>query len=140
MYNNFKKLGIDPHRILAIDWDGVIGVFPYPKDGERPIYGAIRGLKALLDTGWHVEIHSCGCSIDERRTEMIELLELWSRCHHIVFENKFLSFYQLYPDQINFATEKPWAKIYIDDRGLKFEGWQHLSPDKLNAFKTWWEG
>jgi len=42
------------------------------------------------------------------------------------------------PAVFEFASEKPMAVLYIDDRAHCFDGnWSKLSPESIKAFKPW---
>lgn len=135
----FSELNVEWHRIGAVDWDGVIGVFPHPEDGERPVEGAMRGLHELLKAGWYLEIFSAGASNPARRTRMIDLLRDWSRAYLVENKISLNSFLGLYPDQLNFPVRKPGAKWYLDDRGVKFESWEQFTPEDAESFRAWWQ-
>ena len=135
----FIERGIDWHRIGAVDWDGVVGVFPHPEDGERPVEGAMEGLHKLLKAGWHIEFYSCGCRFPDRRQKMMDLLREWSRAYMVENKISLNSFFGLYDDQINFPTFKPGAKWYLDDRGFRFESWEKFTPEVAEDFRAWWQ-
>ena len=130
------------HNTVCLDFDGVIGVFPHPKP-EIPIDGAMEGIHNLLSYGWFLEIYSGGSKDPERLQQMKDLLEVWSRKwdsdRRTYPEEKSLSFSDRFPDRINFSTGKPTAKIYVDDRGLTFTGWDTLTPEVLENFRAWWQ-
>ena len=115
------------HNTVCLDFDGVIGVFPHTEP-ESPVEGAIEGIQRLLDAGWYIEIYSGGSKHPKRYDEMRRLLNFWG--NGIVDDN---------PIQISFPKGKPTAKIYVDDRGMKFENWETLTPEALEAFRAWWQ-
>ena len=139
MAGTFHERGIAWHQIVAVDWDGVVGVFPKPEDGDRPVEGAMEGLYALFESGWHIEFYSCGCNNPKRKQRMMDLLMDWSRDYLTENQISLNSFFGIYPDQINFPTKKPGAKIYVDDRGFQFKGWDTFLPDTLEGFRAWWQ-
>ena len=119
----------------------MIAEFPHP-DPERPVEGAIEGIYRLLQAGWYIEIYSGGSKYPERLEAMKALLNTWSQ--------EYLSELGLdtraglledaeTAERINFAIGKPTAKIYVDDRGMRFIGWHDLTPMKLEAFRAWWQ-
>ncbi len=105
----------DPNRppVLVVDFDGTIALWApsgYPDIGE-PIEGAHRFLRLLKSEGWKIVINSCRSGVDHE-TRMVR----WLTDHNIPF------------DEVNHNSDYPWAKgkpvgdVYLDDRGVRFEG------------------
>ena len=120
------------YRKVSIDWDGVVEVFPHV-DPVEMIPGAMVGIKAFLDAGWKVYIFSAGNKDKSRRNTIIKRLQEWSKG---VCPGGFLT---AYPDQIEFPSQKPGAKLYVDDRSFKFEGWDSLGVEIAEGFRAWWQ-
>ena len=123
-------MGEDKHKpVIAVDFDGVIadyhGWYGEEHFGE-PISGAQRGLKSLVLKGWFIAIWTT------RRK--VGLIAHWLREHDIPF------------DSINevphrdYACKKISADIYLDDRGLRFNGvWNQELLNQIVNFRTHWE-
>ncbi len=103
----------DRAPILVVDFDGTIahwGSTGYPDIGE-PIEGAHRFLRLLKGEGWKIIINSCR-SGDDHEARMTR----WLEENNIPF------------DEINRNSDYPWATgkpvgdVYLDDRGVRFEG------------------
>lgn len=135
----FSERGVEWHKIGCVDWDGVIGVFPHPEDGERPVEGAMRGIGRLLESGWYLEIYSAGSDNEKRRYHLIDLLQDWSRAFMVENQISLNSFMGLYKNQLNFPTKKPTAKWYLDDRGVQFTGWDAFTPQVAEDFRAVWQ-
>lgn len=119
----------DWHNTIALDFDGVICEFGTDKAGI-PVEGAFEGIKALLDAGWYIEIHSGKCNTPDGIASMMSwfMLNAPGEIRRAVMSKK-----------INVSGGKPTAKVYIDDRGITFTGWADITPDKLESFRAWWQ-
>ena len=109
------KISTDPKRppVLVVDFDGTIAQWApsgYPDIG-KPIEGATRFLQLLNTEGWKIIINSCR-SGGEHEAAMAN----WLETNDIPF------------DEINHNSDYPWADgkpvgdVYLDDRGVRFEG------------------
>jgi len=105
----------DPKRppVLVVDFDGTIADWApsgYPDIG-KPIEGAHRFLRLLRGEGWRIIVHSC-------RTGS----------KHEAAMAKWLDDNEIPYDEINHNSAYPWAEgkpvgdVYLDDRGVRFEG------------------
>jgi adenylylsulfate kinase len=111
--------------IICIDVDGVIAT-KNKKDKSigEPLKGSNKFLIKLHNLGWKIIIFSC------RPKKMLE---------------SYLKKHKLYYDEINENTDinskspKPIADVYLDDRGLTFEGDFAEILNKIENFKPWWE-
>ena len=115
---------------IAIDFDGVIHDCPGFKaprviDGE-PIHGAFDWIRARLDAGDTVTLHTCRLmnNVPHNETSVkeepiqprIEAIASWFYDHggcDIVRHPRFMWWVH---------GGKPWADIYIDDKAARFDG------------------
>lgn len=106
---------------LAVDWDGVL---VHAKTQEW-LLGAREALRALLQSGFTVFIHTCRANYTAGQ-EMVtaKLLEAgferWLRSGDL---------------EMWMGEGKPNAACYIDDRAISFEGWADLVPEIRRRFK-----
>ena len=107
-------------NIIAIDFDGVIHKSSRGfHDGtiyDDPIEGSIESIKNLKKEGYKLIIYTCKANPNRPKIkgkDGIELIWEWLEKHNI---SQFIS---------DVVWGKPWAKIYIDDKGYRFENWDH---------------
>ena len=109
------RISRNPERppVLVVDFDGTIALWGpsgYPDIGE-PIEGSHRFLRLLKSEGWKIVINSCRSGADHEAR-----MARWLEEHNIPF------------DEINHNSDYPWAAgkpvgdVYLDDRGVRFEG------------------
>jgi len=109
------SISTDPKRppVLVVDFDGTIAEWApsgYPDIGN-PIDGAQRFLHLLKSEGWRIIINSCRNGDDQEAA-----MAKWLQAHEIPY------------DEINHNSSYPWAEgkpvgdVYLDDRGVRFEG------------------
>ena len=120
--NRFKR-----HQpTICVDMDGVIASrdnLNRTKIGE-PLEGSDVFLEELHNLGWKIIIFSC------RPKKMLE---------------GYLAKYDLYYDEINenssleYRSPKPVADVYLDDRGITFEGDYEETLKRIIDFTPWWE-
>ena len=96
---------------IACDWDGVL-----VDDKQEWLPGALEGLRALLKSGRMVTIHSCRMNWPEGRAQINDKL------HAHGFTKDLLSGRM----RLWAGEGKPIATVYLDDRGYRFETWDHL--------------
>lgn len=126
---------------ISIDFDGVIHQYSQGyQDGsiyDPPIKGAARFIyDCMFLKDWSVFILS---------TRDPEQIKDWMES--VLFQGKELPFKitMLPPDQkfwnekknIGITNRKLAAHVYIDDRGMRFEGHFELMIEQLELFKTW---
>jgi len=116
-------------RIVAIDFDGTIAAYVCDKKGYpfgKPMKGVKSALQKLKKNNCIIIIHSC-------RNENEDI-------------KKYLEEHSLAYDYINYNpindkdwhSQKPLADIYIDDKGLTFNGkWDNDFIDTIMNFKAW---
>ena len=98
---------------VCIDFDGVIAKFSdHIEELGEPIDGGAKAISELKNLGYKIIIHTARPSNDEH----VKKIEGYLNSHGIPF------------DEINKNSDCPWnsikplADLYIDDRGLRFEG------------------
>lgn len=118
-------------KTICIDFDGVINNYKGYKGWgvfEEIVPGADKGIQSLKESGWTIIIFTT--------REETKLIADYCDDNGIPF------------DEINRNSRnhpftnmgKPLADIYLDDRGITFEGnWEDILP-KINSFKPWNEG
>lgn len=104
---DFKSMAV------CVDFDGVLAEFSdHIEDLGEPIEGGAEALKQLKNMGYKIIIHTARPHHDEH----LQKIEDYLNEHGIPF------------DEINKNSDCPWestkplADLYIDDRGLRFEG------------------
>jgi hypothetical protein len=116
--------------IIAVDFDGVIANYDEWKGRGifgKPVEGVAVGLIYLRANGHKIMVYTCRSEIDD--------VEKYLKVHEIPYD-----FINHCPenDKNNLHPAKQYADVYIDDRGIRFEGkWDN---DFLNAvinFKPW---
>lgn len=109
---------------ICFDLDGVISEL---KQGDqsyadlKPIDGAIEKIQALKDDGHYIIIHTAR----RMRTHKGNLPGVIADIGKITLD--WLAKYEIPYDEILFG--KPWAHVYIDDNGFRFENWDQISDD-----------
>lgn len=111
-------------RPICVDFDGVLHQYMTPWEGpeiipDGPIEGAIPWLHEMVK---HFTVHIF--SVRSTWPEGILAMQEWLEEHGAPVE------------QLSFPTEKPYAGIYLDDRGWRFEG-EYPSVDEINSFTPW---
>ena len=95
------------NRILAIDFDGVIHDYKNPVEGKRmglPIEGTKEALTQLFDEGNEIIVFS-----------------VWGNQEDVIGD--WMEYYEIPYHSI--TNIKPNADIYLDDRAIRFEGWDN---------------
>lgn len=126
---------------ISLDFDGVIHQYSKGyQDGriyDPPVKGAARFIyDCMFERNWSVFILS---------TRDPEQIKEWMET--ILFQGKELPFKitVIAPDQkfwnekknIGITNRKMAAHIYLDDRGLKFEGIFENLIEQMSGFNTW---
>lgn len=129
MYFNDIAKPMRKRKTICIDFDGVIHDYSKGWRGidvyDKPLDGAKEGLHALKDAGWIIIIYTT-------RNDTPKLRE-------------FLDSNGLAYDYINCNPNQPVgsdkgkliADVYLDDRGITFEGNWSDSIEKILNFKPW---
>jgi hypothetical protein len=122
MQDRLRRLPI----VVALDFDNVL----HQRDEHdwsllnRPFLGAKEGCIRLKALGCALVIHSCRVTdriVDgEFSCSQYKDIESWLNIHGIPF------------DVIWNAPGKPFAHIYVDDRGFRFSSWE-IDLDALSS-------
>lgn len=114
---------------LCVDFDGVIASYKHWEGkgvfGE-PLPNVAEALEKLQSLGWIIIIHTT-------RSET-HLIEKYLNNHKILY-----NFINYNPENIHQGLNmgKPLADVYLDDRGLTFEGRWLDVVDKIINFQPW---
>lgn len=112
---------------IVIDLDGTI--CPVKQNGERyedlePNPGAIEKLKELKDAGHYIIIQTAR----NMATQESNVGKVMRNIGKVTLD--WLVRYDIPYDEIYFG--KPNAHLYIDDRGLRFNTWNEVTPELLS--------
>ena len=125
---------------ICCDLDGVLN--SYKSGWERadlipdpPVEGAIEALYTYLDAGLSVAIFSARSAQPNGIKAMREWLGKHDREYR--YQNRIPHNVPHLNDVIFMPDHKPAAKVYIDDRGFRFEG-VFPTPDELRGLYTPW--
>jgi hypothetical protein len=125
-------------RTICLDFDGVVHEYKAPWAGATVIPdGVTKGFFEWADAAaehFDLVIHSArskepgGC--EAMMAWLYEERRKWREAGGVSVAT--------WPVVFGFPIGKPQAVIYIDDRGLRFDGdWSAIDPKKLLAFKPW---
>ena len=116
--------------IIAVDFDGVIAEYDGWKGRGvfgKPMVGVSQGLTYLMANGHQIMVYTCRSEVDE--------------------VEKYLKKYRIPYDYINHCPEndnqnlhpaKQYADVYIDDRGVCFNGkWDLDFLNLVMNFRPW---
>jgi hypothetical protein len=114
-----------------VDFDGVLHAYTSGWEGEdviadEPVDGAIAWLEHIT-RHFDVAIYSTRCRTLAGRVAC----SAWLREHGLSHE-ALMSVY--------FATAKPTALIYLDDRAVRFDGQHFPEVDEIWQLKPWARG
>ena len=125
---------------ICCDFDGVL--HQYDRGWERadlipdpPVLGAIETLYTYRDAGLSVAIFSVRSALPGGIQAMREWLGKHDREYR--HQNRVPHNVPHLNDDIFMPDHKPGAKVYIDDRGFRFEG-IFPTPDELRTLFTPW--
>jgi len=115
-------------KTICIDFDGTIADYSKGWQGDDKFGeifpGAAKAINTLKAMGWRVIIFTCREDNKALRDYLKE---------------QGISF-----DEINGGQQqgspKPVADVYIDDKGLRFQGDWMKSLEEILKFRPWWEG
>jgi adenylylsulfate kinase len=116
--------------IIAVDFDGVIAEYDGWKGRGifgKPVEGVAVGLIYLRANGHKIMVYTCRSEIDD--------VEKYLKVHEIPYD-----FINHCPenDKNNLHPAKQYADVYIDDRGIRFEGkWDNDFLNAVANFKPW---
>lgn len=116
-------------RELSVDFDGVIHSATSPWEGsgviqDPPVEGAIEFLVEAA-THFNIVVCSCRAGSPEGRDAILEWLT-----RHWPEDSKPLLW------NVTVTNVKPWAVMYIDDKGYRFEG-KFPTIEEIKNSKTW---
>jgi adenylylsulfate kinase len=117
-------------KTLAVDFDGVIASYDVWKGkgnfGE-PIDGVHKYIQKLRNLGWRIVIHTT-------RLETHQVKEYLDR-HGIQYD-----YINHNPENIEQQAHpcKPLATVYLDDRGLTFNGDWERAFNNIIDFEVWY--
>lgn len=96
-------------RLACIDLDGVIcDERPtFERSMAEPLPGARAGIQRLIDDGYVIVIHTA------RSWAEYEMTSRWLYDHEIPYDQLIMG--------------KPQATVVIDDRAVRFDGWEGFS-------------
>ena len=129
------------HNTLSLDFDGCL--YDYAQSFEAgidkydvpPVYRALKGILRLVAGGWYIEIFSGRSATLEGR----QWMESWLR-DKARRTGKLDIVEAIRAGKITFASDKPVAKVYLDDRGMRFDGdWEKITPEALDSYRAWWQ-
>lgn len=110
-------------KVIAVDFDGVIYPGEYLAETALPMgpqVGALAFVEELRSNGYQVVIHSARADGDEGR----EAIQAWLLLHG--FGSPYVT-----------ARKPRGAKVYLDDRALRFEGrWPSIGEIE-DAARPW---
>ena len=106
---------------VVFDFDGVIHSYHSPWHGadvipDEPVEGIKEAIEEIRNAGYNVIVVSTRSKTKHGRNAIREWLDK----------------YGIVVDEIH--SEKPPAKVYIDDRAICFEGNANVLLDKINSF------
>ena len=119
-----KEDYIDVHKqhsknTIAVDFDGVLHKSSKGyHDGtvyDGPVEGSLESLRTLKEMGYEIVVYTCKAHPQRPLVEGktgVELVREWLEKHGVS---------TLASDVV---WGKPWAKLYIDDKGYRFENWE----------------
>lgn len=106
---------------IAVDFDGVIHKYSKGWDDgsvyDEPNEGAFESLQELHDLGYTLIIYTCRANNQVQLDLMVEWMGKWMKEKKCNFTFTCTPF-------------KPVAKVYIDDRAIRFTNWK----DMMNYF------
>ncbi len=119
-----RKALSDNQKSICLDFDGVINSYKSGWQGETIIPDPlVLDTKAAIDRlrkeGWRVLVYSTRCKTAKGREAI----------------RKYLRENGIFVDEI--CTDKPTALIYVDDRGLKFNGEWSQTLREIATYKNW---
>lgn len=115
--------------VIAVDFDGVLHSYTSAWSGtmeilDPPVEGAQRWLSDVHAAGWTVIVHTCRLSVDEEhplndaehsQDDRMVAIVGWMLKHS--FQTQDIAALEWHT-----TPGKPHANVYLDDRGLRFEG------------------
>lgn len=138
------------HRpTIALDFDGVIHLYTSPWTSpldihDGPVPGAFEFMQRLLDAGWRIVVHTArlasGPGSDSSGiaelpiSDRIDAILAWFDKHGFHNIRLHLAFGDV---SVWYGGGKPHADVYLDDRGMRFEGTFPTLDALVVARRTW---
>lgn len=115
---------IERPKVLALDADGTLLGYTGCSDFGGPIEGMVDELNKLIRCGWKIAIWTCRNAHDGLRDHLTK--------HAVPFHwiNKN-------PFGPRNCSPKIYADVYLDDKGLHFNGSTAGLADRIMAFMPW---
>ena len=115
-------------KTICIDFDGVIHDYSKGYQGDdvfdKPVEGACEGLKALKEAGWTIILFTT-------RKSTAKLYDFLAE-HDLTVD-----YVNWNPDQPKNSSGKLIADVYLDDRGICFDGDWQKAVELIKSFKPW---
>lgn len=115
----FEKQKKQNNNTIAIDFDGVIHQNSKGfHDGtiyDSPVEKTLESLLAIKNLGYEIVIYTCKANPERPLVDKktgIQLIWEWLDKHNMKNMIK------------DVVWGKPWAKVYIDDKGYRFSTWE----------------
>ena len=128
-------------KTICVDFDGVVHRYDSGWQGadvipDPPVEGAIEGLYRLVaDDEIDVAIHSARSAQPGGITAMRNWLDKHDKSYRV--QHGISKHTPRLITQVRMPTDKPPAMVYIDDRGVAFDGdWTKITTD-LKDFVPW---
>ena len=126
---HFKK-----GKTICLDFDGVVHMYTSlwtatNEVNDGPVPEAFEFIAEAIEDGWEIAIHSCRSELATGR----EAMRVWT--HKYMVQELGAGAHNLMM-HISFPEHKPHADVYIDDRGLGFDG-TFPNLDEIKEFKPW---
>lgn len=111
---------------IVIDLDGTI--CPIKKPGQtysdlKPLPGAVERIRELRAAGHYIIIQTAR----NMATRQSNLGQVMKHVGKVTLD--WLERYDVEYDELYFG--KPNAEVYIDDRAIRFEGWEMITDERL---------
>lgn len=125
-------------KTLCLDFDGVVHQYVSPwvdavTIPDPPVPGAVEFLQ-------HASRYFTVAIFSSRSHVVggVEAMQTWLLSHMRAEHRAGVNPVEFVTQTIRWPRQKPPAHLYIDDRGMHFDGnWGHYDPVKLLEFKTW---
>lgn len=130
---------------ICLDFDGVIHSYTSGWLGtdvipDPPVEGALAAINHYLDNDLSIAIFSSRSGQEGGVQAMKEWLDGQDRAYSKAegfTEDEFLQNRLI--DRVEFPTQKPAARVYVDDRGLRFDGEWFSVRELKEAMTVWYD-
>lgn len=127
-----KKDNMSKGKVAAVDFDGVVHMYGNGWNKgiiyDKVVPGAKEGIKTLMDLGYHILIYTTRTNPQFRKKgepEQYDQLVEYLAKHEIPY------------DKIYVGSGKPMAHVFLDDRGVNFNGDWVKAVDDISKFEVW---